>query len=135
MEAYVGKRVDLEKVVVLFIANTMDCIVGEIDKPDTFVTDDFCYVKNPMRLLRRQVEDRENGGIGIEHHLVEFDRVTGGTIALKAVGGFFLSWLSEDARGNYIAMLETFFKLKERFEQGSRIIVPKPSFSVPNLRR
>jgi hypothetical protein len=139
-EYLVKKGVDIERLAAVFVGNTMDCIVGEISdevgesdlvEATTFIFDDAVLLKNPMRMLRRQTNDR--GGVTIEHHLVEMDRVLEGVISLKVVGGFFFGWLNGQSQLNYYGLVYGFHKAREMMN--SRITIPRPHLEMPDLGR
>lgn len=101
--------VDPDKLVILFLSAT-EMVIGEDldyqggpdDSYQNYLLADVVLLKNPKRLTRLQMIDRNTGGLAVEIRFSDFDFLSGGKIEVRHQGGFRLSWLNGESQLTYL---------------------------------
>ena len=92
----------------------------------------FVSLKDPKRLTRLQVQNRQTGAVGVQILIVDYDFVEAGIIEVKPLMAFFFDWCDFGTQLRYCKAYLSF--LEGRRKARSRLVLPNPPAVGPAPR-
>lgn len=93
---------------------------------------DFVSLKNPKRLSRLQMQNRQTGQVGVQLQFGDFDFMTGGIIEVRPTMAFFFDWCDFATQYRYCNAYLGFIEGKKRAAaQAAGLILPSAPPATP----
>lgn len=112
--------VEVDKLGVVMMGKEL--IYGEIQ--EVRLQPHTALVKNPRRMIR--LEQIQSGNFRVDFLLIDFDLISGGTIAVVPEGLYFLSELDDESQGRMLALYRGYLENKKRAKAAEAgIVIPE----------